>query len=129
MEKIDKLYEKVVGDKIVKKDFEDVLKNLKSKLKVGYVNGYVSELGGKDRASLMLSISLDKKKDWSGGYIENSKYGKFSIGSDGKIIKSHNLFISKGNNDYKIQIDNKTKGFYILKLKSENSNIIEKIIL
>ena len=62
--KLDSLYEKVVKDKIMKEDWEKVLKEPKSKLKTPYVEGYVSELGGKDRSSLMITISTDDKKDF-----------------------------------------------------------------
>jgi hypothetical protein len=49
-----------------------------------YVNVNRSTLGGEDRASLLATISLDKKEKWNNGILENSRYAKFHL-SDRKL--------------------------------------------
>jgi len=48
-----------------------------------YVTSRVSYLGGE--VTLMVTVSLDKRSDWVNGILENSRYAKFSIESDGTI--------------------------------------------
>ena len=66
-------------------DMKKLLQDLKSKLRAPYVEGHVSTLGGKDRASTMLTISKTRKNDWPNHILENSNYGKFHIGNNGVI--------------------------------------------
>lgn len=46
---------------------------------VPYVNVYRSTLGGEERASIMITISLDPRDQWQNGILENSYYGKFAV--------------------------------------------------
>ena len=46
---------------------------------------YYSDLGGADRASLMINTSLDKKEDWFNGYYQNSRFAYFALWDDSKI--------------------------------------------
>ena len=50
-----------------------------------YVNAYVSTLGGSERPSVLVTVSLDPKEEWHNGILENSTYGKYHIGHDGVI--------------------------------------------
>lgn len=38
-----------------------------------------SALGGEDRASLLIAVSLDLKNSWSNGIFENSRYRRFHL--------------------------------------------------
>lgn len=60
---------------------EYIRKQLKGKL----VGLNISTLGGKERASIILSISLDKEKDWLNGIYENSRYRRFMIDHLGAV--------------------------------------------
>jgi hypothetical protein len=64
---------------------DQLVNKLKSGIKAPYVSAYKSTLGGADRVSVMLTISLDKKDDWENGILQNSNYGNFSIDNDGVI--------------------------------------------
>jgi len=48
-----------------------------------YINGYVSTLGGAERASIMLTVSLQPKEQWKYRILENSVYAHISIGHNG----------------------------------------------
>lgn len=50
-----------------------------------YVRATVSTLGGRDRPTIMLTVSADPKEKWTNGILENSRYGKFSLSMDGTI--------------------------------------------
>ena len=50
-----------------------------------YVYAYESSLGGRQNASVLLTVSMSDKSSWKYGILENSKYIKFHIGTDGKI--------------------------------------------
>jgi len=59
---------------------------LKSQVKAPWVgDGSISRLGGDDDVSIYLIVSLDRKDEWGNGYLENSRYAKFSIGNDGTM--------------------------------------------
>lgn len=62
-----------------------MLDKLKSEVKAPYVNGYLSTLGGPERASIMFTIALQPKEEWTNKILENSLYGKFSLGKDGQL--------------------------------------------
>lgn len=46
-----------------------------------YVNARVSTLGGEDRSSVMVAVSLDPREAWTYGYLENSRYAKLAFHS------------------------------------------------
>jgi hypothetical protein len=69
------------------------LRIIKAAGQAKYVNGYVSFLGGPQRGSLLLTISLDAKESWPNGILENSRYAKFHINWDGamELISGHGM--------------------------------------
>ena len=74
----------------------ETLETLKSELSgvAPYFTGYISTLGGVERASALLCFSLDSKDDWSNGILENSRYMRFHIDTGGEIeqfTKSHKI--------------------------------------
>lgn len=62
-----------------------VMHHVKTGVNKPYVSAYVSTLGGKERPSVMLTISLDPKETWTNGILENSRYAKFDIDHTGRI--------------------------------------------
>ncbi len=44
-----------------------------------YVKAYVSSLGGEERSSVMVTVSLDPRDTWTNGILENSRYAKFAF--------------------------------------------------
>jgi hypothetical protein len=42
-------------------------------------------LGGEERASIGINVSMDEKQTWSNGIFENSRHAKFMLNSDGKL--------------------------------------------
>lgn len=44
-----------------------------------YANVTRSTLGGENRASLLITVSADKRETWSHGILENSRYAKFHL--------------------------------------------------
>jgi hypothetical protein len=71
---------------------QDTQKELQEKLTgiAPVVRVQLSTLGGVDRASLLLLISLDPRESWENNILENSRYARFSVYR--KIYKSR-----KGN--------------------------------
>ena len=49
-----------------------------------YFNVSRSTLGGEERASIIVKVSLDPKEEWVNGIYHNSRYAMFHIGA-GKI--------------------------------------------
>ena len=60
-------------------DFEAGIDTVRQGIKAGYVNAYISTLGGRDNASIMIKISLDKPDTWTHGIFENSRTAYFSL--------------------------------------------------
>ena len=59
-----------------------------------FVQPQVSTLGGKNRAAILLRISLDPKEEWSNGIFQNSRFMQFRISIDGEVEQftlSHKL--------------------------------------
>jgi hypothetical protein len=50
-----------------------------------YVAGQVSTLGGPERASVLLVVSLQPKSEWKNGILENSDYARFHLSMDGTL--------------------------------------------
>jgi hypothetical protein len=44
-----------------------------------YQRTYISTLGGESKASILVTIGLEKKEDWSNGIFENSRYVRYHI--------------------------------------------------
>ncbi len=73
---------------------KEFVAKLKDEIKAPYVNAYFSTLGGEDRVSILLTISMEEKSEWSNGILENSKYSKFHLHKNGtveQITRSHKL--------------------------------------
>lgn len=66
-------------------NINDVVDNLKNGIKAPYVNVAYSTLGGKDRVTILLIISLDKRETWKNGIIENTNYTRLSLNRNGEV--------------------------------------------
>ena len=58
---------------------------IKNSILAPYVTVTVSMLGGTERASIMITLSLDDKKDWTNGILQNSRYMYFSLSRTGVL--------------------------------------------
>lgn len=58
---------------------EAELEAVRTGIKAEFVNAYISTLGGRNNASIMIKLSLDKPEAWTNGIFENSRTGYFSI--------------------------------------------------
>lgn len=63
---------------------KDILNRLSEK-KFPYFRGQISTLGGKERPSTLLAISLDPQVKWKNGIFENSNYIRISIDYQGEV--------------------------------------------
>lgn len=62
-----------------------VVNRFKEEIKVPSIHSYVSTLGGKEQASVLLRVSLDPENTWNNGILENSRYALFSIDRKGYV--------------------------------------------
>jgi len=60
-----------------------IIKYFSSGIKAPFVHVQVSTLGGTERASVIIKISLDSKKKWANDIYQNSRYAMFNLGRDG----------------------------------------------
>lgn len=76
----------LLGESIIdSKQAEKIAKELEKKIDAPFVQPTVSELGGGDRPSVMLRVSLQPKSDWPNNIFMNSLYSQFQITHDGVI--------------------------------------------
>jgi len=61
---------------------KDICKQLNNSIKAPVVNATYSTLGGAHNVSILILISLDEKKDWPNGILENSRYTRLHLGND-----------------------------------------------
>ena len=61
------------------------IESLKEKIQVNYLHIRYSTLGGKDNLSILITISKDKKENWSNNILQNTKYAMFHLSNNGKI--------------------------------------------
>jgi hypothetical protein len=61
------------------------VEKFKESIKAPYKYAYLSTLGGDERASILLRVSLDPKDTWKYDIMENSRYMHFDIGRNGSI--------------------------------------------
>jgi len=63
----------------------DEINKLKGKIDAGFVNAYISTLGGKERASIMLTITLEPKDKWPNNIKDNATIFQFDIARNGYV--------------------------------------------
>lgn len=62
-----------------------VVRYLNAKIKAPFVSSQVSTLGGVNRASAIVHVSLDPKSSWANGIFQNSRYFLMHISRDGTM--------------------------------------------
>ena len=63
-------------------DIDGMAKEIKSGLKAPFINVSKSTLGGAERVSVFIKVSLDKPEDWTNNIYQNSRHAMFRVGSD-----------------------------------------------
>lgn len=63
----------------------EAAKKLQNGLIAPFVSAKLSTLGGIQKASIMLAVSLDKPDTWNYGIFENSRYFRMSVEIDGTL--------------------------------------------
>ena len=58
---------------------KDVCKELEEGIKAPVVKTTYSTLGGSENVSILILISIDEKKDWPNGMLENSRYTRLYL--------------------------------------------------
>ena len=58
---------------------------IRENINAPYVSASVSTLGGASRASIMMSVSLDKKEKWPNLIYQNSRYFLMSLDRNGVL--------------------------------------------
>lgn len=61
---------------------KEIADSLNLRLPVAYKHAYTSQLGGPERASVLLTVSFDSKETWPYSILENSRYAHFYINSN-----------------------------------------------
>ena len=70
-------------------DDKSVVALFQNSVKAPVVYTQISTLGGKDRASVMLKVSLDPKSSWVNNIFENSRYFMIMVNRDGTMELFH----------------------------------------
>jgi hypothetical protein len=65
----------------------EAVQKFNTEVKAPYVNTQYSRLGGTGRESIIVTVSLDDRKDWYNGILHNSRYAMFHLGYDGVMEK------------------------------------------
>jgi len=78
---------------IDKADFKDF-----QAIKADYISAKISLIGGRENASIILYLSMDKKESWINGIYHNSRYYIIDISINGDIE-----VYSRGQNTNKIR--------------------------
>jgi hypothetical protein len=66
-------------------DANKIEHDAESRINAPFVTAEVSTLGGKERASLIIKVSLQPKSEWENGIFHNSPYFMMHLGHDGVL--------------------------------------------
>jgi len=75
-------------------DATEIVHKIESQIKAPYVYAEMSTLGGKNRASVIIKISLDPKSEWENNIFHNSRYFMIHLHIDGvmeQFTKSYTI--------------------------------------
>ena len=64
---------------------QETVEKLMLYINAPYVKAYHSSLGGKDKVSILITISLDPPEKWPHGILQNSNYMKLHLYSNGDV--------------------------------------------
>jgi hypothetical protein len=119
---------------------DDDKKKIQESINAPYVHVQKSSLGGSDRSSIYIKLSLDEKKDWANGIYENSDNMMFGVHYDGRmelmtyhykssekfkktLVKTVDEIISKINSHIKLVQDTNVDP-----IDTDNEEVVDKII-
>lgn len=66
-------------------ELEQSVEKINKGIKAPYVHAYYSTLGGKQRPSILITFSLDNKKDWPQNILQNSRWVKLYFSNKGVL--------------------------------------------
>jgi len=75
----------MIFDADTKDKREEVARFLQKNILAPYVNVGVSTLGGINRASAIIKVSLNRKEEWMHGILQNSKYFMMNLERNGTL--------------------------------------------
>ena len=84
-------FEKYLLNEVLEKEKDIIQKGIKAP----FVKVNISTLGGEERASVMISLSLDDQKDWANKIFQNSRYAQISW--------DHNQTLEMFSGDYRLK--------------------------
>lgn len=68
---------------------KDWVEALKKGIKAPFIGISISTLGGDSNVAILFKLSLDDKKDWKNGILENSRWAMVHIQNDGTITSEY----------------------------------------
>lgn len=66
-------------------NIDEIIQKLNSGIHAPFLHFSKSMLGGRDRASIAIALSLDPKNTWKNNIFENSRYARFFFEMNGTI--------------------------------------------
>jgi len=74
-------------------DADSIIQKFKDGIQAPWKQVYKSTLGGIERTSIMIKLSMDPKDSWSNGILQNSRYAMFDYHVDGslELFSGHGL--------------------------------------
>lgn len=86
MIKLKDLLAEIILEPILDEPGAQVLaQRMNKEIKAPYVEASISTLGGKERPSVMLRVSLDPRNTWTGGIYQNSRGAMWDIDYTGTM--------------------------------------------
>lgn len=74
---------------------DETMKKMKMKINAPYISIQKSALGGKERTSIIITLSLDPKEEWENRILHNSRYLMWHISRDGTMELFRRGFVIK----------------------------------
>jgi len=73
-----------------------VVKQIENGIKAPIVKASVSTLGGVNNISILMVISLDERKDWANGILENSRYIRLHLNAKDHVLEQFSGSLGMG---------------------------------
>jgi hypothetical protein len=92
MKKLDlkKLIRECINEIAFSPEEKTAFQEIKQKLQFPYVGIQYTSLGGEERASFMVTVSIQPKVEWQNGILQNSQYSIFRVnkGPIGYVVEN-----------------------------------------
>lgn len=66
-------------------DENDIKRDIEKEIEAPFVTTQMSSLGGKENASIIITVSLDPEREWENGILENSRFLRFHLERNGEL--------------------------------------------